>query len=79
LAISRIPLAHWRACFEFLLKDLRHHRAGLPDLIRFPQEGGYELIEVKGPGDTLQKNQKAWLAEFARAGIPARVLHVKDA
>ncbi|MEK9713134.1 MAG: VRR-NUC domain-containing protein, partial [Thalassolituus sp.] len=65
LAISRIPLDHWKACFEFLLKDLRHHRAGLPDLIRFPEEGGYELIEVKGPGDTLQKNQKAWLAEFA--------------
>jgi len=77
-ALERLPLAHWRACFEFLLRDLRHHKAGLPDLIRFPKEGGYQLIEVKGPGDTLQKNQKVWLEAFARAGMPAQVLLVRD-
>ncbi|MDF1762332.1 MAG: VRR-NUC domain-containing protein [Oleibacter sp.] len=77
-AMQRIPLSHWRACFKFMLRDLRHHKAGLPDLIRFPADGGYELIEVKGPGDTLQKNQKAWLAAFANAQMPAYVLFVKD-
>jgi len=34
---------------------------------------------VKGPGDTLQKNQRGWLKAFARADIPARVLLVRDA
>lgn len=79
LAVRSIPVEHWQKCFEFMLRDLRHHRAGLPDLIRFCEDGSYELIEVKGPGDTLQKNQKAWLQAFDRAGIPARVLLVRDA
>ena len=78
LALSRISTEVWRGLFRFLLKDLRNHKAGLPDLIRFPAEGGFELLEVKGPGDTLQKNQKAWFAEFHRLAIPARVIRVKD-
>ena len=78
LATERIPVDIWQGLFHFLLKDLRHHKAGLPDLIRFPVDGGFELIEVKGPGDTLQKNQKAWFAEFSRLGVPAVVMKVKD-
>ena len=81
-ALQAIPRVHWLAMFRFILKDLRHHRSGLPDLIVFnstnKNEHLYELIEVKGPGDTLQKNQQAWLQCFARAGIPASVLYVRD-
>ncbi|APR66359.1 MAG: VRR-NUC domain-containing protein [Thalassobium sp.] len=81
-ALQAIPRFHWLAMFRFILKDLRHHRSGLPDLIVFnstnKNEHLYELIEVKGPGDTLQKNQQAWLQCFARAGIPASVLYVRD-
>jgi len=78
LSVERIPVSAWQGMFRFLMKDLRQHKAGLPDLIRFPKNEGFELLEVKGPGDTLQKNQKVWFAEFERSGIPARVIRVKD-
>ena len=76
-ALERIPAEHWRALFRRLLSDVAHHRNGLPDLIHFPVAGGYELVEVKGPGDRLQQNQQRWLAFFARHQIPHRVLHVE--
>ena len=78
LSVERIPVSVWQGVFRFLLKDLRQHKAGLPDLIRFPANEGFELLEVKGPGDTLQKNQKVWFAEFERLGIAARVIRVRD-
>lgn len=78
LSVERIPVAVWQGVFRFMLQDLRQHKAGLPDLIRFPASEGFELLEVKGPGDTLQKNQKVWFAEFERLGIAARVIRVKD-
>ena len=77
LALTRIPADHWRPLFRRLLSDISHHRNGLPDLILFPATGGYELVEVKGPGDRLQQNQQRWLAFFARHKIPHRVLHVE--
>jgi hypothetical protein len=75
-ALERIPLDHWRSMLQRLLGDLRQHRSGMPDLVYFPSTGGYEWIEVKGPGDRLQKNQRRWLAFFAAQSIPHRVLHV---
>ncbi|MGL6162342.1 VRR-NUC domain-containing protein [Microbulbifer sp.] len=77
LALTRIPADHWRQLFQRLLSDIAHHRNGLPDLILFPAAGGYELVEVKGPGDRLQQNQLRWLAFFAEHQIPHRVLHVE--
>ena len=76
LAMDRIPDAHWQVIFFRIWRDLRAHRSGFPDLIRFPESEGYELIEVKGPGDRLQPNQKRWMAFFADHGIPHRVVHV---
>jgi len=76
-AIERIPPAHWKACFRRLLSDIGHYRSGLPDLILFPASGGYELVEVKGPGDRLQQNQHRWLTFFAGQQIPHRVIHVE--
>ena len=75
-ALERIPPAHWEAVFRRFWQDLKNHCSGLPDLILFPEEGGYELIEVKGPGDRLQLNQKAWMEYFAAHGIPHRVVQV---
>ncbi|EWH02144.1 VRR-NUC domain-containing protein [Halomonas sp. BC04] len=80
-ALARIPAAHLRACFARLLLDPRANRAGLPDLIQFLPEAeaaspAYRLIEVKGPGDRLQDNQRRWLAHFQAQGIPAVVCHV---
>ncbi|MCH3846968.1 VRR-NUC domain-containing protein, partial [Campylobacter jejuni] len=60
-----------------LLRDVQANRSGLPDLIRFqPDAPGYELIEIKGPGDKLQDNQIRWLAYCAEHGMPVRVCHV---
>jgi hypothetical protein len=37
-------------------------RAGFPDLIQFwPHEARYRMVEVKGPGDRLQDNQRRFL------------------
>lgn len=81
-ALAGLPADHLRACFERLLGDLRANRAGLPDLIQFlpeaPQgEPRYRLIEVKGPGDRLQDNQRRWLGFFQARGMPAVVCHVR--
>jgi hypothetical protein len=75
-ALTLIPQHHWQAVFKRFWSDLRTHCAGLPDLIWFPSDGGYELIEVKGPGDRLQENQLAWMEYFAEHGIPHRVVQV---
>ena len=78
LALLCIPAAHLKVCFERLLDDIRANRAGMPDLIQFyPQQRRYRMIEVKGPGDRLQDNQKRWLAFCALHGLPVEVCYVQ--
>lgn len=76
-ALHCLPAAHLRLWFQRLLQDIRAHRAGMPDLIRFDlATRSYEMIEVKGPGDRLQDNQLRWL-RFCRAQqMPVRVCYV---
>ncbi|UWN51380.1 Fanconi-associated nuclease 1 [Alcanivorax sp. ALC70] len=77
LALDCIPAAHLARHGERLLGDIKANRAGLPDLIQFfPARGEYRMIEVKGPGDRLQDNQRRWLAYFAEQGMPAVVCKV---
>ena len=76
VALERIDFAHWRAVFDRILRDLRNNRAGFPDLVHFPPSGGYCLIEVKGPGDSLQKNQQRWMQYFQEHAIPHRLARV---
>ncbi|MNN52026.1 VRR-NUC domain protein [compost metagenome] len=76
-ALACLPVAHLKVWFERLLLDLKANRAGMPDLIQFwPAERRYRMIEVKGPGDRLQDNQKRWLAFAAEHGIPVEVCYV---
>jgi len=75
-AVERIDYSHWRAIFKRILRDLRGNRAGFPDLVHFPPSGGYCLIEVKGPGDSLQKNQQRWMQYFHENGIPHKIARV---
>ncbi len=77
LALQRIPFGHWMRIFERILLDLRNNRAGFPDLVLFPAAGGYQLIEVKGPGDNLQKNQQRWMHYFAQHDIPHTIARVR--
>lgn len=77
LALVRIPTLDWLALFNRMLNDLRNHTTGFPDLILFPTAGSYELLEIKGPGDAVQKNQRRWMAYFAQHRIPYRVVHIR--
>ncbi|WP_342588215.1 VRR-NUC domain-containing protein [Salinicola endophyticus] len=77
LALTCLPARHLRLWFERLLGDIRANRAGMPDLIQFwPGEARYRMIEVKGPGDRLQDNQKRWLAFCAEHAMPVSVCYV---
>lgn len=80
LALERIPLVDWLAIFNRLFSDTRLTRNGLPDLILFPNANDpspYRLIEVKGPGDVLQKNQQRWMSFFAENHIDHMLCHVR--
>ncbi|MGI9318427.1 MAG: VRR-NUC domain-containing protein, partial [bacterium] len=77
LALMRIPVAHFRILFDRILADLANNSSGLPDLILFDRKGGYEFIEIKGPGDAVQKNQKRWMQYFTDHRIPYRVVQVR--
>ena len=76
LALERIPPDQLSAVFQRMLRDLKANRSGFPDLVVFPAEAGYELVEIKGPGDTLQQNQKRWLRFFEQQGMSVRVINV---
>ena len=79
LSIGRINRDHLVGIFDRLSRDIRENKTGFPDLILFPHSsdgGGYELAEVKGPGDALQKNQKRWMRCFHDHGIPFKVVNV---
>ncbi|GAA4848296.1 VRR-NUC domain-containing protein [Algivirga pacifica] len=76
--VEVIPRKHLIAILERMGKNLRSLRSGFPDLILFgPEPTSYMLVEVKGPGDQLRPNQKAWLRFFEQEGIPCRVAKVQ--
>lgn len=54
--------------------DLRQFRSGFPDLTVIYSNGKIGFIEVKAPGDQIQRNQRIWLEELAAVSIPARVM-----
>lgn len=80
LTLRAIPAPHLQAVFRQLCQHPGFYASGFPDLIRFAFDTDttprYELIEVKGPGDRLQANQRRWFRRFRQAGIPARLLTV---
>ncbi len=75
--LSRVPMADWYYLFKHFLTDIRNFKAGQPDLVYFPDTGGYQLLEVKAPGDRLQKNQLRWMTFFDQKNIQHRVIHVE--
>ncbi len=76
-ACTIIPSHHLAAIFSRLMFDIAHNRSGFPDLILFNEsEQSYRWVEVKGPGDRLQDNQKQWFSCFVDHGIPCEVAYV---
>jgi hypothetical protein len=60
------------------VRDLQSNRSGFPDLVQFwPKQRRYRMIEVKGPGDRLQDNQRRLLEFCAALGMPVSVCHVR--
>ena len=76
-ALRLIPTDHWLGMWQRILFDPRANRSGFPDLLVLDAERGYCFIEIKGPGDQLQLNQKRWLRFFQQQGIPAKVAWVQ--
>ena len=76
--LAVMPRADLLCILQRILFDPRENRGGFPDLIALGTESGdYRMIEVKGPGDTLQDNQKRWLRFFQANHIPAQVAWVQ--
>ena len=77
-ALTCIPAVHLRTWFEWIARDIRENRAGFPDLVQFwPLEHRYRMIEVKGPGDRLQDNQRRLFELCASHKMPVSVCHVR--
>jgi hypothetical protein len=73
-SLECFPTAHLRAWFDWILQDVKENRAGFPDLVQFyPGEGRYRMIEVKGPGDRVQDNQRRLLEYCVAHGMPVSV------
>jgi hypothetical protein len=73
-----LPGSHVQAIFDRLTRNPGGFKTGFPDLFLFTSDSpGYLLIEVKGPGDRLQNNQRSWMRYFARHGIPCQLLRVE--
>jgi hypothetical protein len=80
LALKCFPAAHLRLWFEWIVRDVVENRAGFPDLVQFwPDERRYRMVEVKGPGDRLQDNQRRFLEFCTERGMPVFVCWVRCA
>jgi hypothetical protein len=78
LACECIPAPHLALWFQWIVRDIKAHKAGFPDLVQFwPREHRYRLIEVKGPGDRLQDNQVACLGYMLQHDMPVSVCRVR--
>ena len=75
-ALDRVPVAAWRKILAHLANNLAEARTGFPDLVVFYDDGAYDVVEVKGPGDALRSDQRDWLGLLDSVGIAARVLKV---
>jgi len=80
LALRCFPASHLRLYFDWIARDVVDNRAGFPDLIQFwPDQARYRMVEVKGPGDRLQDNQRRLFEFCARHDMPVFVCQVRIA
>ncbi len=78
LALRCFPAAHLRLRFEWIVRDVVENRAGFPDLVQFwADEPRYRMVEVKGPGDRLQDDQRRFLEFCAGHEMPVFVCRVR--
>jgi hypothetical protein len=77
-ALACFPPGHLKLWFQWIVRDVQLNRAGFPDLVQFwPEERRYRMIEVKGPGDRLQDNQRRLLEFCTQHQMPVAVCYVR--
>ncbi len=75
-ATERIPTEALRKVMLDMMRNLREHRRGFPDLFAWTATD-YTFVEVKSPTDNLSSQQLYWLQFFAANGVKAKVLRVE--
>ncbi|KAI0362440.1 hypothetical protein OH77DRAFT_1515684 [Trametes cingulata] len=64
---------------RLMCEDYAARTGGVPDLIVWNEKAGWaKFVEVKGPNDTLQENQKVWIDVLVQAGVTVEVCHVHE-
>ncbi|CCM01558.1 uncharacterized protein FIBRA_03617 [Fibroporia radiculosa] len=64
---------------RLLCEDYPGRASGVPDLVVWnADEGMCKFVEVKGPGDTLQENQRVWIDVLLRAGVAVEECRVEE-
>jgi Fanconi-associated nuclease 1 len=64
---------------KLFCEDYKGRRSGGPDLFIWKAEQQLcKFVEVKGPGDTFQENQKLWVDGLLRANAAVEVCKVID-
>jgi len=77
-ALLCFPAPHLQLWFEWIVRDIVENRTGFPDLVQFwPREERYRMVEVKGPGDRLQDNQRRFLEFCTLHHMPVSVCRVR--
>ena len=64
---------------KLFCEDYKGRRSGGPDLFIWkPEQQLCKFVEVKGPGDTPQENQKLWFDALLRANAAVEICKVID-
>ncbi len=76
VACERIPAVTLRKVILDMMRNLREHTRGFPDLFAWT-DTDYCFVEVKSPTDNLSSQQLYWLQFFAANDVKAKVLRVE--
>ncbi|KAL1944729.1 hypothetical protein VTO73DRAFT_3159 [Trametes versicolor] len=64
---------------KLMCEEYAARTGGVPDLILWhPTDNTTKFVEVKGPNDSLQENQKVWIDVLSRAGVEVELCHVHE-
>ncbi len=76
IALKAVPGSVLSKIFDRIVKNPSEFTKGFPDLFVLNPDSTYELWEIKGPGDTLKPDQKAWLQNLNTWGLKATCVKV---
>ncbi|MCY4656742.1 MAG: VRR-NUC domain-containing protein [Gammaproteobacteria bacterium] len=77
--LASVPVEVLINLLSVMKRDLRQMWSGFPDLTVITPEKSIEFVEVKGPNDRLQLNQRIWIRTLVEHEIPVSVMRFKPA